>query len=262
MALSDEQLDRYARHIILHDVGGVGQQKLMSARVLVIGAGGLGAPALMYLAAAGVGAGRAAQTDKPEGALGVVDFDRVDLSNLQRQIIHTTPNIGKLKTQSAQDMIEALNPDVNVVCHEEKLTAENAAQIIEGYDLVADGTDSFETRFLVNEACVKTATPLVSAAVGQFDGQIATFKGHEADMPCYRCFVHEAPPEGAAPSCAEAGVLGALTGVLGSLQALEVMKEILGIGDSLAGRLMIYDGLGANVRTVRLPKDPDCPCCQ
>lgn len=253
MALADDQLDRYARHIILHDVGGVGQQKLLSARVLVVGAGGLGAPVLMYLAAAGVGAG--------DGVLGVVDFDTVDLSNLQRQIIHTTPDIGKLKTRSASQAIKALNPDVSVECHEEKLTVQNAASIIENYDLVADGTDSFDTRFVVNEACVKTGTPLVSAAVGQFDGQIATFKGHEADKPCYRCFVHEAPPEGAAPSCAEAGVLGALTGVLGSLQALEVMKEILGIGDSLAGRLMIYDGLGANVRTVRLPKDPDCPSC-
>lgn len=254
MALTDDQLDRYARHIILHDVGGPGQLKLMDARVLVIGAGGLGAPVLMYLAAAGVGGGS-------KGALGIVDFDEVDLSNLQRQIIHTTDTIGMRKTESAKQMIQSLNPDINVVLHDEKLTAENAAEIIGPYDLVADGTDSFETRFIVNAACVKTATPLVSAAVGQFDGQIATFRGHEPDQPCYQCFVAEAPPQGAVPSCAEAGVLGALTGVVGSLQALEIMKEIMGIGESLTGRLMIYDGLGAQVRTVRLPKDPDCPVC-
>jgi adenylyltransferase/sulfurtransferase len=252
MPLTDDQLDRYARHIILHDVGGAGQLKLMEARVLVIGAGGLGAPVLMYLAAAGVGA---------NGALGVVDFDAVDLSNLQRQIIHTTETIGMAKTASAAKMIKALNPDVNVVLHEEKLTADNAADIIGAYDLVADGTDSFETRFVVNAACVKTGTPLVSAAVGQFDGQIAVFKGHDPDLPCYQCFVAEAPPAGAVPSCAEAGVLGALTGVIGSWQALEVMKEIMGIGESLAGRLIIYDGLGAQARTVRLPKDPDCRVC-
>ena len=253
MTLSDDQLDRYARHIILHDVGGAGQARLMAARVLVIGVGGLGAPVLMYLAAAGVGAG--------SGALGFVDFDEVDLSNLQRQIIHTTKTVGIRKTESAAEMIKALNPDINVEAHDVKLTAENAADIISSYDIVADGTDSFETRFIINRACVETGTPLVSAAVGQFDGQIATFKGYDKALPCYQCFVTEAPPAGAAPSCAEAGVLGALTGVLGSLQALEIMKEIIGIGDSLAGRLMIYDGLGAQVRTVRLPKDPDCPVC-
>ncbi len=257
MTLSDDQLDRYARHIILHDVGGAGQARLMAARVLIVGVGGLGAPVLMYLAAAGVGA----KTDDGKGALGFVDFDSVDLSNLQRQIIHTTESVGLRKTQSAAQMIHALNPDITLEAHDVKLTAENAAEIISSYDIVADGTDSFETRFIVNRACVETATPLVSAAVGQFDGQIATFKGYEAALPCYQCFVAEAPPAGAAPSCAEAGVLGALTGVLGSLQALEIMKEIIGIGDSLAGRLMIYDGLGAQVRTVRLPKDPDCPVC-
>lgn len=256
MPLTDDQLDRYARHIILHDVGGPGQLKLMDARVLVIGAGGLGAPVLMYLTAAGVGAANGSG-----GALGVVDFDEVDLSNLQRQIIHTTETIGMAKTASAAQMIKALNPDVNLVIHDVRLTAENADEIIGGYDLVADGTDSFETRFIVNAACVRTSTPLVSAAVGQFDGQIAVFKGYDPDLPCYQCFVAEAPPAGAVPSCAEAGVLGALTGVIGSWQALEVMKEIMGIGDSLAGRLMIYDGLGAQARTVRLPKDPDCPVC-
>lgn len=253
MALTDDQLDRYARHIILHDVGGPGQAKLMDARVLVVGAGGLGAPVLMYLAAAGVGGGK--------GALGFVDFDDVDLSNLQRQIIHTTPSVGMRKTESAASMIGALNPDVNVQPLDMKLTDENAEEIISAYDIVADGTDSFETRFIVNAACVKTRTPLVSAAVGQFDGQIATFRGHDPNLPCYQCFVAEAPPAGTVPSCAEAGVLGALTGVVGSLQALEIMKEIIGIGESLAGRLMIYDGLGAQVRTVRLPKDPDCRVC-
>lgn len=257
MTLTDDQLDRYARHIILHDVGGAGQARLMAARVLVVGVGGLGAPVLMYLAAAGVGA----RTDRGKGALGFVDFDSVDLPNLQRQIIHTTDSVGLRKTQSAAQMIRALNPDITLEAHDMKLTAENAAEIISSYDIVADGTDSFETRFIVNRACVETGTPLVSAAVGQFDGQIATFKGYDKALPCYQCFVTEAPPAGAAPSCAEAGVLGALTGVLGSLQALEIMKEIIGIGDSLAGRLMIYDGLGAQVRTVRLPKDPDCPVC-
>lgn len=255
MALTDDQLDRYARHIILHDVGGVGQLKLMDARVLVVGAGGLGAPLLMYLAAAGVGGG-------PRGALGIVDFDTVDLSNLQRQIIHTTSSVGTRKVDSAAKVIADLNPDINLQIHDIKLTEENAAALLSDYDLVADGTDSFETRFLVNDAAIKTKTPLLSAAVGQFDGQVATFKGHEPDLPCYRCFVNEAPPLGAVPSCSEAGVLGALTGVVGSLQALEVMKEILDIGESLAGRLMIYDGLSAETRTVRLPKDPECPACR
>jgi molybdopterin-synthase adenylyltransferase len=255
MALTDDQLDRYARHIILHDVGGAGQAKLMDARVLVVGAGGLGAPLLMYLAAAGVGGGE-------RGALGIVDFDTVDLSNLQRQIIHTTSSIGTRKVDSAAKVISDLNPDINVQIHDTELTAENACALLTDYDLVADGTDSFETRFLVNEAAIATKIPLLSAAVGQFDGQVATFKGHEPDLPCYRCFVNEAPPRGAVPSCSEAGVLGALTGVVGSLQALEVMKEILGIGESLAGRLMIYDGLSAETRTVRLPKDRECSACK
>lgn len=254
MPLTDDQLDRYARHIILHDVGGPGQMKLLEARVLVIGAGGLGAPLLMYLAAAGVGGGEG-------GALGIVDCDEVDLSNLQRQIIHTTDRIGTRKVESAAAMLAAINPDVAVETHDLRLSEDNAAALFDRYDLVADGTDSFETRFVVNRAAVETGTPLVSAAVGQFDGQIATFKGHDKDLPCYQCFVSEAPPPGAVPTCAEAGVLGALTGVVGSLQALEVIKEILHIGDSLAGRLMIYDGLGAQVRTVRLPKDPACPVC-
>ncbi len=249
MALSDDQLDRYARHIILREIGGPGQAKLLGAKVLVVGAGGLGAPALMYLAAAGV------------GTLGIVDFDSVDLSNLQRQVIHSTDRIGTAKTESAKQSISAINPDVKVVTYSERLTSDNADDIISTFDVVADGTDSFETRFVVNDACLRTKRPLVSAAVGQFDGQLATFKGYEGTLPCYRCLVPEAPPAGSVPTCQEAGVLGALTGVMGSLQGLEVIKEVLSLGTSMAGRLLIYDALDTVFRTVNLRKDPKCPAC-
>jgi molybdopterin-synthase adenylyltransferase len=248
MDLTDAQLERYARHIVLHDIGGAGQQKLLAAKVLVIGAGGLGAPCLQYLAAAGV------------GMLGIVDDDVVDLSNLQRQVIHRTADIGRAKTESAADAIAQINPDITVVQHTERLTPDNAAALIDGYDIVADGSDSFATRFAVNAACVALGKTLVSAAVGKFEGQLATFKGHDPQLPCYRCFVRDAPG-GAERSCAEAGIIGALTGVMGSLQALEVVREIVGFGDSMAGRLMIYDAMTARVRTLALPKDPACLAC-
>lgn len=254
MDLSEQQIERYARHIILRDIGGPGQAKLLQARVLVIGAGGLGAPVLMYLAAAGV------------GTLGVIDFDEVDLSNLQRQIIHDTDNVGRPKTESAAASIKRLNPDVTVIQHSERLTAQNALALFSDYDLIADGSDTFETRFLVNDAAFFAQKPLVSAAVGQFDGQLATYKSHEADgegnaYPCYRCVFPEAPPPGTVPTCAEAGVIGALTGVMGTLQALEVIKEITGAGETMAGRLLIYDGLATTFRTIRVRKDPACALC-
>jgi adenylyltransferase/sulfurtransferase len=249
MALTDAQLDRYARHIILREIGGPGQAKLLASKVLVVGAGGLGASSLLYLAAAGV------------GTLGIVDFDQVDLSNLQRQVIHTTDRIGQSKTASARAAIEAINPDVEVIEHDVRLTADNAMDILSPYDLVADGTDSFETRYLINDACYFANKPLVSAAVGQFDGQLATYRAFEEGRPCYRCLMPEAPDPGTVPTCAEAGVLGALTGIMGSLQGLEVIKELLGLGESMTGRLLIYDALGTTFRTVRVAPDPECELC-
>ena len=249
--LSDEQLERYARHIVLREVGGTGQAKLLASRVLVIGAGGLGSPLVLYLAAAGV------------GTIGVVDFDRVSLSNLQRQIAHRTQDVGRLKTESARDTVKSLNSDVRLVAFSERLTSANAAKLIEGFDLVADGSDNFGTRFLVNDACFFLGKTLVSAAVTEFDGQLATYRAWDraAHHPCYRCLFPEAPPPEAAPNCSQTGVLGAVAGVMGTLQAVEVIKEITGIGDSLAGRLMIYDALGAQFRTVKVPADPACRLC-
>ncbi len=248
MTLSDNQLDRYARHLILKQVGGAGQKKLLSARVLVIGAGGLGSPLILYLAAAGV------------GTIGVIDDDLVDLSNLQRQILHTTQQVGNPKTQSAENMIDQINPDVNIITMSERLTVDNAEQIIADYDIIADGCDNFDTRFILNDVCLKLKKPLVSAALSQFDGQISTFKGYQQDKPCYRCFIPDHP--GNVGNCAEAGILGAVAGVVGSLQAVEVLKEILEIGDSLAGKILLYDGLSATSRTIKLPKDPSCPICK
>ncbi|GAB4148349.1 MAG: molybdopterin-synthase adenylyltransferase MoeB [Sphingomonadales bacterium] len=246
--LTDSQLERYARHIVLREVGGAGQRKLLSARVLVLGAGGLGAPALLYLAAAGV------------GHIGIVDDDDVALSNLQRQVIHRSQDVGRAKTDSAADAIAALNPDVEVARHHCRLTADNGAALLGDYDLLIDGTDNFAARFAANDACLALRRPLVSAAVGPFDGQLAVFKGYRPDLPCYRCLVPEAPPL-ASGTCADEGILGALTGVMGSMAALEAIKEILGFGDSLAGRLLIYDALGARIRTIALKKDPACPAC-
>ena len=249
MSLSDEELERYARHIVLREVGGPGQARLNAARVLVVGAGGLGSPVILYLAAAGV------------GAIGIADFDAVSLSNLQRQIAHRTVDVGRAKTASAADAARAINPNVKIRCHDERLTAKNAPEIIGQYDVVADGSDNFETRFLLNDACYFAKKTLVSAAVTEFDGQLATFKAHEPGHPCYRCIFPEAPPAGTVPNCSETGVLGAAAGVMGTLQALEVIKEVTGIGESLAGRLLIYDALATRFRTVGVKPDPHCALC-
>ena len=250
LELSDRQLERYARHVILDEVGEEGQAKLIAAKVLVVGAGGLGAPLLLYLGAAGV------------GTLGVVDNDTVDLSNLQRQVIHDESTLGLTKTASAKVRLATLNPDVNVIAHEERMTAENVDALIAGYDIVADGTDNFRTRYLLNDACFKAKKILVSAALLRFDGQLSTYKAHlGAGHPCYRCIFPDQPPADLIPRCEEAGIFGAVAGVMGCLQATEVLKEILGLGDSLSGRLLIYDALAPAFRTVRIAQDPACPCC-
>ena len=254
MDFTEDQIQRYARHILLNDVGGVGQEKLLKSKVLVIGAGGLGSPVILYLAAAGV------------GTIGVVDDDVVDLSNLQRQIVHTTQSVGTAKVESARQTIKAINPEVNLIAHQERITADNALDLMSSYDLVTDGSDNFETRFLVNDACYFAKKPLVSAAILRFDGQLYTFRPHDTDedgnaLPCYRCLFREAPPPGQIPTCAEAGVLGALCGTVGSLQATEVIKELIGIGDSLAGSILIYEGLATEFRKIKVKADPGCPLC-
>ncbi|MBT6205546.1 MAG: molybdopterin-synthase adenylyltransferase MoeB [Rhodospirillaceae bacterium] len=247
---TEEQLHRYARHIVMPEVGGTGQVKLLNASVLLVGAGGLGAPLAMYLAAAGV------------GTLGIVDNDHVELSNLQRQVAHTTERVGMAKTESAEMTVMALNPDVTVIRHQERLEHHNALEIIGGYDVVCDGTDNFPTRYLINDACFMAGKPLVSAAMMRFDGQLTTFRAHEAaENPCYRCLFPEMPPEGLVPSCSEAGIFGAIAGVMGTLQAAEVLKEILGIGESLFGTLVIYDALATEFRRVGYGADPDCALC-
>ena len=250
MEFTDEQIERYARHIVLKEVGGVGQQRLLRAKVLVIGAGVLGCPISLYLAAAGV------------GTIGIVDDDVVSLSNLQRQIAHATARIGTSKTESAAATLTTINPDVCVVEHRTRINAENAAKLIAAYDLVADGSDNFATRFLVNDSCYFTRKPLVTAAIAQFDGQLATFKAYqEGDHPCYRCVFRDAPQGDFDEGCARDGVLGALAGVMGSLQAVEVLKELLGIGESLSGSLTIYDGLGGRFHRMAVRRDPECPLC-
>jgi len=251
MKLSDDEVERYARHIVLREVGGAGQARLKAARVLVVGAGGLGSPLILYLAAAGI------------GTLGIVDDDRVSLSNLQRQIAHRTADIGRHKTESATDAVHAVNPGVTVEAHPFRLDASNALELISRYDIVADGSDNFATRFLVNDACFFARKTLVSAAVTEFDGQLATFKAHDRSgaYPCYRCIFPEPPPPGITPSCSETGVLGAAAGVMGTLQALEVLKEVAGIGESLAGRLLIYEALATRFRSVRVRPDPACALC-
>jgi len=248
--LTEPQIRRYARHIVLAEIGGVGQSRLIAARVLVIGAGGLGAPLLQYLAAAGI------------GTLGVIDNDTVDLSNLQRQIIHRTADIGASKVDSARRALADINPEVRLQTHNERLDAANAERIVGGYDIVADGSDNFATRYLLNDVCYRLKKPLVSAAILRFDGQISTYKAYEGvGHPCLRCIFPEVPAEDAVPSCAQAGVLGALAGTLGALQATEVVKEILGIGKSLSGRLLLYDALGASFDSILVDKQPDCPTC-
>lgn len=241
-------LRRYARQVLLPEVGPAGQRKLRAGRVLCVGAGGLGSPVALYLAAAGV------------GRLGIVDFDHVDLSNLQRQVLHGTPDVGRPKTQSAVETLRRLNPDVEVVPHTVRLTAENAQEILSGYDVVVDGTDNFPTRYLVNDACVMLGKPNVYGAIFRWEGQVSLFAPHR-EGPCYRCLFPEPPPTGTVPSCAEAGVLGVLPGVIGCLQATEVLKLLLGQGRSLLGRLVVFDALSLQFRELRLRRDRGCPVC-
>ncbi|MEL6746509.1 MAG: HesA/MoeB/ThiF family protein [Pseudomonadota bacterium] len=251
-ALTVEEIERYKRHLVLHDVGGPGQQKLKAARVLVIGAGGLGSPVILYLAAAGV------------GTIGVVDDDVVSLSNLQRQVLHTTGRVDALKVDSARDHIAQINPHVEVVPHNTRITAANALELIGDHDIVVDGSDNFATRYLVNDACYLARKPLVFAALGRFDGYLTVFRPFETDetgtpRPCYRSIFPEAPPPGMVSNCAEVGILGAVAGVLGTLQATETLKEILGIGESLAGRMVMYDARNTRFETIKLSWDPDNP---
>jgi adenylyltransferase/sulfurtransferase len=243
---SDSQIHRYARHILLDEVGGGGQAALLAARVLVVGAGGLGSPLILYLAAAGV------------GTIGVVDHDLVALSNLQRQILHDSSRIGMNKAVSARQTVAALNPEVRLIAHRARLEQDNAASLIAGYDLVADGSDNAATRLLVNDVALAAGKTVVSAAVVRFEGQLASFK---PGGPCYRCLHPEPLGADDAPSCADAGVLGAMAGIMGSLQALEVIKQLLGIGDSLAGWLLLVDGLALDFRRLRLAQRPDCATC-
>jgi len=251
MELSEEQLRRYARHLILDEVGEEGQEKLLQSRVLVIGAGGLGSPLLMYLAAAGV------------GTIGIVDNDRVDITNLQRQIVHATQRIGDLKVESAKESLARINDGIALELHPVRLDADNAADLISGYGLVADGSDNFATRYLLNDLCTRLKKPLVAAALSPFEGQLSTFKAYLGDgHPCYRCLFREPPPPGMVPRCEEAGILGAVAGVVGTLQAVEVLKELLGIGDSLDGTLLIYDALKVRFHRIRIAKDPECPTCR
>jgi adenylyltransferase/sulfurtransferase len=252
MSLTPEEIQRYKRHLVLHDIGGQGQAKLKAARVLVIGAGGLGSPALLYLAAAGV------------GTIGVIDDDTVSLDNLQRQIVHSTAAVGRPKVESAKETLAHLNPHVTVETFETRLDAGNAADIISRFDIVADGSDNFATRYLVSDACYFARRPLVHAAVGPFDGYLTTLKPYAADakgslFPTYRCIFPEAPPPGMVPNCSEVGVLGAVVGVVGTLQATEVIKELTGVGESLAGRLLLYDAKEPRFETVRVAWDPENP---
>jgi adenylyltransferase/sulfurtransferase len=245
---TEDEIQRYSRHILLQDVGGTGQAKLRAARVLIVGAGGLGSPLMLYLAAAGI------------GTIGILDDDVVDLSNLQRQVAHTTDRIGVSKVISAAAAAAAINPGLKLAPHRMRLTGDNVLDVISRYDLVCDGTDNFATRFLLADACALAKRTLVSAAVLRFEGQLSVFKPHEGG-PCYRCLYPEAPPPGSVPTCSEAGVLGAVTGVMGTLQATEVLKEILGIGESLSGRLLVWDALASRFRTIKLLPDPSCALC-
>ena len=247
MDLTEEQIKRYSRHIILKEVGGKGQKKLLDARVLAIGAGGLGSPSMFYLAAAGV------------GAIGILDFDVVDLSNLQRQILHTVDDVDRPKVDSAEETLRALNPDVNVVKYNKRLTSDNALDILKDYDVIVDGCDNFVTRYLINDACVMLRKPNVHGSVLLFEGHVTVFGLNGG--PCYRCQYPEPPPPGMVPSCQEAGVLGVLPGVIGTLQAAETIKVILGEGKPLSGRLMHFDALNMKFREFKLRKDPRCPVC-
>ncbi len=252
MLLSSEEIERYARHIVLHGVGGPGQQKLKAARVLSVGAGGLGSPFIQYLAAAGV------------GAIGVIDDDTVSLSNLQRQVLHSTADIGRPKVDSAADAVARLNPHVNVVRHRERLTAQNVADILSQYDVIGDGSDNFDTRYLVSDACFHARRPLITGAVGEFDGSLTTLRPYEfrpdgKPNPTYRCLFPDPPPPGAIPACAQAGVLGALTGVVGAMMALEAIREIVGFGENLVGRIVLMDTRAMRFETMAYTWDPSNP---
>jgi molybdopterin-synthase adenylyltransferase len=250
MELSEAQFERYARHLVLDEVGEEGQQKLLQSRVLVVGAGGLGSPLLLYLAAAGV------------GVLGIVDNDEVDLSNLQRQIVHATESIGAPKVESARRTLGHINPEVKIETHALRLEESNAAALVAQYDIIADGSDNFATRYLLNDVCYRLKKPLIGAALSPFDGQLSTFKAYLGPPhPCYRCLFREPPPPESVPRCETAGILGAIAGVMGTLQATEVLKELLGIGESLSGTLLVYDALRAGFHNIKLPRDPDCPTC-
>ncbi|MFO1170489.1 MAG: HesA/MoeB/ThiF family protein [Hyphomicrobiaceae bacterium] len=252
MEFSKLEIERYKRHLVLHDVGGQGQQKLKAARVLIVGAGGLGSPVALYLAAAGV------------GTLGIIDDDTVSLDNLQRQVLHRTADVGRPKVESAKDAVARLNPHVAVVTYPTRLVAANAMDIIGGYDLVADGSDNFRTRYLVNDACYFAKKPLVFGALGPFDGHLTTFRAYETDetgtpRPSYRCLFPEPPPAGLIPNCSEVGILGAVAGVIGTLMAQEVLKELIGIGRSMVGRLMLYDARDTRFDELSVRWDPDNP---
>lgn len=247
MSLNDDQVERYSRQILLPDVGGKGQERLLAAKVLVLGAGGLGSPVAAYLAGAGV------------GTLGIVDSDQVELNNLHRQILYTTEDIGKKKALAATERLQKVNPDVKLIPHVLRLTSENIIEVIKDYDIIVDGTDNFPTRYLVNDACVMAKKTLVHGAFFRFEGQAMVIKPGEG--PCYRCLFSEPPPPGAVPSCQEAGVLGALAGVIGLIQATETLKLILGVGDPLIGRLIIFNALEMSFRKVKVPRDKDCPIC-
>lgn len=252
--ITDEQLERYARHIIMDEVGDLGQLKLLAAKVLVIGAGGLGAAMLTYLAAAGV------------GTIGVIDDDKVDLSNLQRQVIHTTDDIGAGKAANAAKRMRAINPDITINVYSERLAPDNVATIMEPYDIIADGCDNFATRLLVSDTAVTLKKTLVSAALGRFDGQLATFAPHlgsaDSPLPCYRCFMPKDPGPNAQRSCSDVGVLGPVAGIIGTMQATEVVKNIMGIGETLIGKILIFDALDMRSRVITLPADPQCPTCR
>jgi molybdopterin/thiamine biosynthesis adenylyltransferase/rhodanese-related sulfurtransferase len=246
-SLTAEQRNRYQRHLLLPEVGDAGQQKLLASKVLLLGAGGLGSPAALYLAAAGV------------GTIGIIDMDVVDASNLQRQILHNMDRIGDRKVDSAKKTLTALNPDVNVVTYDVRLGADNVLEIIDGYDLIVDGTDNFPTRYLVNDASLVKRIPVVHGSIFRFEGQATVFAPYEG--PCYRCLIPEPPPPELAPSCAEAGVLGVLPGIIGSIQAIEAIKVLLGLGEPLIGRLLAYDSLEQSFRTFKVNRDPNCPAC-
>ena len=247
MALSSEQLERYSRHIILKEIGLKGQKKLLNAKILIIGAGGLGSPAAMYLAAAGV------------GTIGIADADEVDLSNLQRQILHATADVGKPKVESARETMEALNTDVQVIAHHLFVNAENITDLIKPYDFVIDGTDNFAAKFLINDACVLAGKPFCHAGIIRFHGQLMTYVPGKG--PCYRCVFRQLPPKDAVPTCREAGVIGAMAGVIGCMQALEAVKYFVGVGDLLTGRMLTFDALDMEAHPITLPENPDCPVC-